>query len=508
VTLEDGVFIGPHACLINDKMPRAITPAGDLKRDADWEVGKILVKYGASVGAGAVVLPQVTIGRFALVGAGAVVTKDVPDHGLVVGNPARLVGYVCKCGRRLSEEGGKGKGEEGRGKGEKGEKVAWCEVCGLEYEFPKEAEEQRGRGVEETGMRVMIPIARPLIGEEEKAAVLKVLESGQLAQGAKVREFEERFAAFCGVMHAIATSSGTTALHTALLTHGIGPGDEVITTPFTFIASANSILFTGAKPIFVDIEEDSYNINPALIEEKITSRTKAILPVHLYGNPCDMEAIMGIADRHGLIVIEDACQAHGASIYGKKVGSFGTGCFSFYPTKNITTAEGGMITTDDDGIAERARLIRQHGMRKRYYHEVLGYNFRLTDIQAAIGLAQLEKLPEWTAKRIANARYLTGHLPNVVTPTVRDGYVHVFHQYTIRVKGDRDAAVEKLSAAGIGTAIYYPLPVHQQPVYRQLEYQDNLPVAERVSREVISLPVHPALTLAELDKIVSEVNRL
>jgi len=354
----------------------------------------------------------------------------------------------------------------------------------------------------------MIPIARPVIGEEEKQAVLAVLESGMLAQGQQVRAFEEAFAEYCGVKYAVATSSGTTALHTALLAHGVGPGDEVITTPFTFIASANSILFTGARPVFVDIEEDSYNINPTLIEEKITSRTKAILPVHLYGNPCDLEAIMTIADRHGLIVIEDACQAHGASVHGKKVGSFSTGCFSFYPTKNITTAEGGMITTNDDGVAERARLIRQHGMRKRYYHEVLGYNFRLTDIQAAIGLAQLGKLPEWTAKRIANARYLTERLPNVVTPTVRDGYVHVFHQYTIRVNGDRDAAVEKLNAAGIGTAIYYPIPVHQQPVYRQLGYHDSLPVAERVSRQVISLPVHPALTLAELDRIVSEVNRL
>ena len=383
----------------------------------------------------------------------------------------------------------------------------------------------------------MIPISRPLLGEEEKQAVIAVLESGQLAQGAKVREFEERFAAFCGVKHAIATSSGTTALHTALLAHGVGLGrfdpstasgrcpstglrraqssrsglsakDEVITTPFTFIASANSILFTGAKPVFVDIKEDSYNINPALIEERITPRTRAILPVHLYGNPCDMEAIMEIADRHGLVVIEDACQAHEASINGKKVGSFGTGCFSFYPTKNITTAEGGMITTDDDEVAERARMIRQHGMRKRYYHEMLGYNFRMTDIQAAIGLAQLGKLPQWTAKRIENARYLTERLQNVVPPGVREGYVHVFHQYTIRVKGDRDAAVEKLNATGIGTGIYYPLPVHQQPVYRQLGYQDNVPIAERVSRQVISLPVHPALTLAELDRIVSEVNKL
>jgi len=357
----------------------------------------------------------------------------------------------------------------------------------------------------------LIPIAKPLIGEEEKRAVITVLDSGQLAQGTKVREFEERFAAFCGVKHAIATSSGTTALHTALLAYGIGPGDEVITTSFTFIASANSILFTRAKPVFVDIEEDSFNIDPSLIEENITRHTKAIMPVHLYGNPCDMEAIMEIADRHGLMVIEDACQAHGASIRGKKAGSFGTGCFSFYPTKNITTAEGGMITTDDDGVAERARMIRQHGMRRRYYHEILGYNFRMTDIQAAIGLVQLERLPRWTAQRIENADYLTAKLARlgkVRPPVVQDGSWHVFHQYTVRIQGDRDEAVRKLRERGIGVRVYYPLPVHQQPVYQGLGYGDSLPVTERASSEVLSLPIHPALTREDLDRIVEAVEAL
>jgi dTDP-4-amino-4,6-dideoxygalactose transaminase len=194
----------------------------------------------------------------------------------------------------------------------------------------------------------MIPIAKPLMGDEEKEAIVAVLESGILAQGPKVEEFERAFATLCGVRHAVATSSGTTALHLALLAHGIGPGDEVITSPFTFISSANSILFVGAKPVFVDIDESSYNIDPSLIEAKITPCTKVLMPVHLFGNPCDMEAIMAIAARHGLVVIEDAAQAHGASINGKKVGSFGTGCFSFYPTKNMTTAEGGMVTSDDD----------------------------------------------------------------------------------------------------------------------------------------------------------------
>ncbi len=354
----------------------------------------------------------------------------------------------------------------------------------------------------------MIPIAKPLIGEEEKQAVIAVLESGQLAQGARVQEFEEGFAALCGVKHAIATSSGTTALLTALLAQRIGFGDEVITTPFTFVASANSILFTGARPVFVDIDESSYNIDPALIEKKITSRTKAILPVHLYGNPCDMEKIMEIADRHRLIVIEDACQAHGASIEGKRVGSYGTGCFSFYPTKNMTTAEGGMITTDDDEIAERGRLIRHHGQSHLYYHEVPGYNFRMTELQAALGLVQLGKLAGWTRKRIENAAYFTERLENVTTPQVKEGYVHVYHQYTIRVKGDRDGAIKRLEKGGVGARVYYPLPVHRQPLYRQLGFKDSLPVSERMSKEVLSLPVYPALTQEKLDKIVSEVSRL
>ncbi|HUW95859.1 MAG TPA: DegT/DnrJ/EryC1/StrS family aminotransferase [Anaerolineae bacterium] len=354
----------------------------------------------------------------------------------------------------------------------------------------------------------MIPISKPQIGKEEIEAVISVLESGQLAQGPRVLEFEEHFAAFCGVRHAIATSSGTTALVAALLAHGIGPGDEVITTPFTFVASANSILATGAKPVFADIDEGSYNIDPDLLAAKITSRTKAILPVHLYGYPCDMDAIMQIAESHGLAVIEDACQAHGAAIRGQKVGSFGTGCFSFYPSKNMTTAEGGMITTDDDEIAERTRLIRNHGQSETYHHVAPGYNFRMTELQAALGLVQLDKLPEWTRKRIENASYLSERLSNVPTPQVREGYLHVYHQYTVRVERDRDVALEKLAEAGIGARVYYPLPVHQQPFYRRLGFEDSLPVAERMSEQVLSLPVHPALTQEDLDRIASEVARL
>jgi dTDP-4-amino-4,6-dideoxygalactose transaminase len=329
-----------------------------------------------------------------------------------------------------------------------------------------------------------------------------------LAQGARVKAFEEAFAEMCGVEHAVATSSGTTALHVALLAHGIGEGDEVITSPFTFIASANSILFTGARPVFVDIDPVTFNIDPAKIEAAITPRTKAIMPVHLFGLTCEMDAIMDIAAEHDLLVIEDACQAHGAEYQGQRAGSFGTGMFSLYPTKNITSAEGGMITTADEAIADNCRVIRQHGMRRRYYHDELGFNFRMTDVHAAIGLAQLGKLEQFNESRIANAAYLSEHLRGGRTPTVPEGYRHVFHQYTIRVgDGQRDVMVDHLRANGIGSAVYYPVPIHQQTFYvKELGYDVQMPEAERAAEEVISLPVHPALSTSDLESIVHAVN--
>jgi perosamine synthetase len=359
----------------------------------------------------------------------------------------------------------------------------------------------------------MIHMARPQIGDEEKAAVMAVLESGQLAQGSVVAEFEEAFAQYCGAKYGIATSNGTTALHLAVLAHEIGPGDEVITAPFTFIASANSVLYTGARPVFVDIDHDSYNIDVDQIEAAITKRTKAIMPIHLFGNPADMLRISEIADRHGLAIIEDAAQAHGAAIDGKRVGSWGTGCFSFYPTKNITTGEGGLITTGDDCVADRARLARSHGMRVRYYHESLGYNFRMTNIHAAIGLAQLPKLEGFNERRIANAAYLSAHLPQdkVRVPQVRPGMRHVFHQYTVRVLPpiNRDEVRTRLAELGVGTEVYYPVPVHRQQLYLDLGYGDqSFSEAERAANEVLSLPVHPGLTQQELDTIIEAVNAL
>ena len=356
----------------------------------------------------------------------------------------------------------------------------------------------------------MINIAKPMIGDEEKQAVLEVLDSGILAQGPRTKAFEEAFAKMVGVNYAIAASSGTTALHIAMLAHGIGPGDEVITTPFTFIASANSVVYAGGRPVFVDIDPVTFNINPALIEAAITPHTKAILPVHLFGLSSDMDAIEQIARKHGLTIIEDACQSHGATLHGKTVGSFGTGTFSLYPTKNITSGEGGMITTDNPEINEACRVIRNHGMRRRYYHDELGYNFRITDLHSAIGLAQLNKLKGFNQKRRENAAFLAANLKGVVTPCIPEGYEHVFHQFTIRVTGNRrDGLRTFLQEKGIGSEVYYPVPIHQQSYYTQkLGYHLSLPEAEKAASEVLSLPVHPGLSQLDLEAIVSAVNEL
>jgi perosamine synthetase len=358
-----------------------------------------------------------------------------------------------------------------------------------------------------------IPVARPFIGQEEKEAVLRVMASGQLAQGKEVAAFEAEFALACGVGYAVAVTNGTTALHLALLAHGIGPGDEVITSSFSFIATANSILYTGARPVFVDIEPDSFNLDPALVAQAITPRTRAIMPVHLFGQPARMGRLLEIARQHNLAVIEDACQAHLAETEGKKAGSFGTGCFSFYPTKNMTSGEGGMITTNDPAIADKAAIMRAHGMRQRYYHEITGYNYRMTDLHAAIGRVQLGRLPGWNVQRQANAAYLNARLAElearVVCPVVTANSSHVYHQYTVRIQPDsavnRDALRILLDQQGIGSGVYYPVPIHRQAVYQERGYDDYLPLTEQAAGEVLSLPVYPGLTLQELEFIARAV---
>ncbi|WP_273476213.1 DegT/DnrJ/EryC1/StrS family aminotransferase [Methanobrevibacter woesei] len=357
---------------------------------------------------------------------------------------------------------------------------------------------------------IKVPIAKPIIGEEEIENVVEVLKSGMIAQGPKVMEFEEKFANWIGAKYGIATNSGTSALHVALLACGIGEGDEVITTPFTFIASGNAIVYTGATPVFADIDLDTYTIDPDKIEDLITDKTKAILPVQLYGQAADMDKIREIAEKHDLKIIEDAAQAHGAEYNGEKVGTLGDmACFSFYPTKNMTTSEGGMITTDDEELAKKAQMFRAHGASERYHHDEIGYNFRMTDIAAAIGLAQLKVIDEFNDKRISNANYLNEQLKDVegiVTPKSPDNYKHVYHQYTILVeKGNRDEWVEFLTNKGIGTGIHYPIPLYNQPIYKKLGIEGDCPLAEKAADNVISLPVHPSLTKEDLDLVVDAV---
>jgi perosamine synthetase len=351
----------------------------------------------------------------------------------------------------------------------------------------------------------MIPPARPDLGLEETAAVAEVLASGMIAGGRKVAELEERWAGFCGSRHAIAMSNGTVALMSIYAGLGLGPGDEVITVSHTFNATVSSILFTGASPVFVDIEPDTYLMDAGRIEAAITPRTRAICPVRLFGVVADMDAIQAIADRHGLVVVEDACQAHGAMYRGRRAGSFGYAAFSLYATKNMTTAEGGFINTNDDRLADWLKLYRNQGMRQRYHHEILGYNFRMTDIAAAIGLVQLDKLERNTAHRQAIARRYDeafADLP-VQLPVSPEGRTHVYHQYTLSVGPARDRIVDEMKEAGVICGIYYPIPCHKAPYILELGIEADLPVTDCAAATSMSLPMYPGLTGAEQDQVIA-----
>lgn len=357
-----------------------------------------------------------------------------------------------------------------------------------------------------------IPISKPNVGEREIAAVSEVIRSGMIAQGPKVQEFERRFAELIGVKHAVAVNNGTAALQVALMASGIRAGDEVIVPSFSFFATASAVLAVGAKPVFADIDPQTFNMTPEAAEAAITPKTKAIMPVHLYGQAADMPAFEALCQKHGVILLEDAAQSHRASINGRCVGTWGTAGFSFYPTKNMTTSEGGMLTTNDDQIAEAARMIRNHGMSQQYLHELVGFNFRMTDIMAAIGLVQLDQLETWTRQRQANAAYYNAHLKGVTVPHVREGYEHVYHQYTIRFPEgvDRDHAMKLLHEKGIGVRVYYPLPIHQQPIFQKMDGYRNvhLPETECAVRQVVSLPIHPLLGDDEREYVAQMVNEV
>ena len=359
----------------------------------------------------------------------------------------------------------------------------------------------------------MIPIARPFVGEEEIDAVAEVLQSGMLAQGEVVTAFEEEFAAYCGTAHGVAVNSGTAALHATLLALGIGPGDEVIVPSFTFIATATSVSMCGARPVLVDVERDTYTIDPEAIRSLLRPETKAIIGVHLYGQPFDINPVLEICEEKDLLLIEDCAQAHGATYHGKKVGGFGSaGCFSFYPTKNMTAGEGGMVTTDDDELASHIRRIINHGQSDKYLHTELGYNFRMTNIGAAIGRVQLARLDSMNGRRVTNAECYNALIdsPGIAAPVTRPGSSHVYHQYVIDVSDECPLSREDLMAylreKGIGSAVHYPMPVHRQPLYAGRSDAGACPVSDRASQQVLSLPVHPGVDRDECRYIAKMIN--
>lgn len=355
-----------------------------------------------------------------------------------------------------------------------------------------------------------IPIAAPEVSDDAKNAVCKVLDSGMLAEGDEVRKFESEFAEYVGTNRAVATSSGTTALQAMFEAAGLDDGDSVVTSPFSFAASANTVVHAGAKPVFADIDPETFNLDPEKVRAVVEARddVAALMPVHLYGLPAQMDEFRAIADEHDLLLFEDAAQAHGATFDGVPVGCLGDAAsFSFYPTKNMTTGEGGIVTTNDESLADRLQQVVNHGRTDTYVHEFPGYNFRMTNINAAIGREQLNRLSDWVVRRRENARQLTkrlSQLKGVDTPVVPDDRTHAFHQYTVQLD-DRDAVVESLKDNEIGFGIYYPMTIPDQPAYDHLEV--DVPIARRLADRVLSLPVHPGVDGDDIETIGAAVTQ-
>jgi len=361
----------------------------------------------------------------------------------------------------------------------------------------------------------MIPIAKPSVGNQEALAAADVIRSGMLASGEEVARFEGQFVRYIGSKHGVATNSGTSALHSALLAAGISNGDEVIVPAFTFIATATAVSMCNATPIVADIEDRYYCLDPDSFLETIGSHTRAVIPVHIFGQPCDMKAIRQICQDHHIILIEDCAQAHGANYNGEMVGTFGlSGCFSFYPTKNMTTGEGGMVTTDDSKYAEHVRHLINHGQASKYCHTEIGFNYRMTNICASIGQVQLKKLHEFNHLRQENAAFYKKNITRkgIICPDIRPGCEHVFHQYAIRVIPECDISRDQLSEAltrnGIGNAIHYPTPVNEQPVFQGKIPEKHSPVSSKLTGEILSIPVWPGLTKDDLDFICMTINEV
>jgi len=356
-----------------------------------------------------------------------------------------------------------------------------------------------------------ISIAKPNFGKEEEDAVKEVLESGFIASGPKTKVFEKEYAEYIGVEHAVAVTNGTIALDVALKAFKISPGDEVITSAFSFVASGNCILFQKAKAVFADIDHKTFNIDPSDVAEKITSKTKAIIPIHMFGQPAKMDALKEIAEDNRIVLVEDAAQAHGAEYKGQKAGSIGNvGCFSFYATKNMAVGEGGMITTNDTKLADKARLIINHGQTQKYRHDILGYNYRMTEMCAAVGSAQLKKLDGFNEKRRENAKLLSNgirKLHGLTIPYIEKDVKPVFHQYVVRVENNysrnRDELADILTKKSIGVAVHYPIPIYRQRLYQKLGYEKTMcPNTEDACKKVLSLPVHPLVDREDIDYVL------
>jgi dTDP-4-amino-4,6-dideoxygalactose transaminase/acetyltransferase-like isoleucine patch superfamily enzyme len=469
--LGKNVFIAPMVCTTNDNY------MGRTEERFKHRKG-VTLEDGGRIGGGAVILPGVTVGKEAVVGAGSVVTRDVAPRKIALGTPARVVKDVPP--EQLIYSG-----------------VSACP-----------------RGEASSAMQVPsfdLTRQNSKLRDELMAAIGEVVDSGQFILGGHVERLEETVAEICGVKHGIAVANGSDALYLALMAADVGPGDEVITTPFTFFATAGSIVRVGATPVFCDIDPETFNIDPMQIEARITARTKAILPVHLYGQSAEMDPINSIAAKHGLTVIEDAAQAIGARYHNRSVGSLGhMACISFFPTKNLGAfGDAGMVVTDDDSHAERLRMLRAHGARKKYYHELLGINSRLDTLQAAILNVKVKHLRGWIdARRSLTEGYNRGlaMAANAARcPAVLEGAYHVYHQYTIKVS-HRDAVQEGLKLRGIGSTIYYPLPLHLQPVFENLGYKlGDFPESEKAAEEALSLPMFPELKRSEQEYVVEQL---
>jgi len=468
--IEERVFVAPMVTTTNDNY------MGRTEKRFVSRRGPIL-KKGCRVGGGVTLLPGVTIGEEAFIAAGSIVTKDAPPYQLLMGAPARVK-------RPVPEE---------------------------EMLFPLKNHKTNQTVVPSFDLKRQ----NEALQAELSAVLGKVITSGQFILGENVKALEAEIAQICGAKYGVGVANGSDALYLALLACGVEPGDEVITTPFTFFATAGSIVRAGAVPVFVDIDPKTYNIDPDLIEEKITPRTKAILPVHLFGQAADMGRIMEVAQKHGLKVIEDAAQALGCKYQGRPVGGIGdAGCLSFFPTKNLGCfGDGGMVVTNNQEIAERVRMLRVHGAKKKYYHELLGVNSRLDEVQAAVLRVKLPHLKGWLKKRQEHAE-LYNYLFKTAGLTV-SGYVkipynlpgcrHTYNQYTIAVR-KRYELRDYLKERGIGTTVYYPLPLHLQPVFINLGYKKgDFPHAEQAAESVMSLPMFPELTEEEIRRVVKTI---